>query len=275
MTQPVPQQQDSADLKTPLSSVRSATVDGWQINLPNMHAAVASIVEAAERGEGCSVVTLNLDHLVKLRTNRKFQQAYRSARFISADGGPVARLARRHVPEIERTTGADLVLPLADEAARRNLPVFLFGTNAKVLAAAGQRLSMNTDGRISICGTEAPPMGFDPDSGAADAAIDRIAASGARICFVALGAPKQEVLAARAVARGVPVVFVCIGAALDFLAGTQVRAPRFFQRAGLEWAWRLASNPRRLATRYARCAWLLAELTLLEPLRQKPQDVST
>ncbi len=243
-----------------------ASVDGWPINLPDQRTAIDAIVEAAQ-SDGCfTVFTLNLDHLVKLRSSAAFQQAYRGATFVTADGEPVAQLARRDAPGIVRTTGADLLLPLADACAEAQLPVFLFGTSPGVLAKAGARLVENTDGRLQICGSLSPPIGFDPEGPEADAAIARIAQSGARICFVALGAPKQEIFAARAQAQGVKAGFVCIGASLDFLAGEQVRAPRAFQRAGLEWLWRLGSNPRRLAARYTQCALLLAELRLLAPL---------
>lgn len=256
-----------------LGAAPLALIDGWPITLSNMRQAVSEIATAAERGEGAAAFTLNLDHLVKLRASEKFRNAYRQARFITADGAPVVRLASSQHKGIERTTGADMVLPLAEEAARRGVPVYLFGSTADVLGRAGQRLAANTNGRLCIAGSSAPPMGFNPDGPEGDAAIDLIAASGARICFVALGAPKQELLAARAVSRGVPVVFVGVGAALDFLAGRQVRAPRAVQNAGLEWAWRLASNPRRLALRYARCALLFADLALMSPLRRRPQDV--
>lgn len=242
-----------------------ATVDGWGINVPDQTTAIRVILDAAQTGEGFSVFTLNLDHLVKLRTDDAFRRAYREATFVTADGEPVARLARRDDPRVVRTTGADLMLPLADACADAGLPVFLFGTSPGVLAKAGERLVQNTGGSLEIAGTMSPPLGFDPEGPDADAAIDRIAQSGARICFVALGAPKQEIFAARAHARGVKAGFVCIGASLDFLAGEQIRAPRAFQRAGMEWLWRLGSNPRRLAARYAQCAILLAQLTLPAP----------
>lgn len=237
-----------------------ARVDGWGVNIAALADAVKVTADAAERAEPAAVFTLNLDHLVKLRTSAAFRRAYRTARYVTADGAPVVHLARSQSAAIERTTGADMVLPLAEEAARRGLPVYLFGSSPEVLGRAGRRLADNTDGRLSIAGSESPAMGFDPEGAIADAAIERIARSGARICFVALGAPKQEILAARAVEKGVPVVFVCIGAALDFIAGAQVRAPGFMQRHGLEWIWRLATNPRRLTARYAQCALLYAQL---------------
>lgn len=243
-----------------------SSVDGWTINIPDQPAALNVILAAARERRGFSVFTLNLDHLVKLRTDSAFRAAYRSATFVTADGEPVARLARRQMPNAKRTTGADLVLPLAQACAENGIPVFLFGTTPGVLAAAASRLVQNTDGRLTVAGTWSPPSGFEPQSPAADDAIALIRQSGARICLVALGAPKQEIFAARAVAAGVNAGFVCIGAALDFLAGEQVRAPVILQRLHLEWLWRLASNPRRLALRYAKCAALLGRITLLEPI---------
>jgi exopolysaccharide biosynthesis WecB/TagA/CpsF family protein len=74
------------------------------------------------------------------------------------------------------------------------------------------------------------------------------------LCFLALGAPRQELFASRCIDELDGTACLCIGAALDFIAGTQVRAPMFTQRAGLEWAWRMLKDPRRLAPRYARCA---------------------
>ena len=229
--------------------------------------AVRAIAAAASRDDGFTVFTLNLDHLVKLRRCAKFRWAYARARFVTADGTPVARLAAQQNPKIERTTGADLVVPLAEAAARLELPVYFFGSTEEALARTARALNSRCAGHLDIVGEAAPPAGFDPEGPEADAAIARIEASGARLCFVALGAPKQEIFAARAVARGSSVGFVCVGAALDFLAGSQSRAPRLMQSTGLEWFWRLASNPRRMASRYALCAVLLAQITLLAPVR--------
>ncbi len=244
-----------------------AAVDGWQINVANLDHAVKAIAAAASRGDGFAAFTLNLDHLVKLRGCPKFRRAYGEARFVTADGAPVARLAAQQNPEIERTTGADLVVPLAEAAARLELPIYLFGSTEEVLARTARALNNRCSGNLEIVGEGAPPAGFDPEGPEADAAIARIGASGARLCFVALGAPKQEIFAARAVARGSSVGFVCVGAALDFIAGRQARAPRVMQSSGLEWPWRLVGNPRRMASRYALCALLLAQITLLAPVR--------
>ena len=247
-----------------------AVVDGWGINLSTLDDAVAAVCSAAKRRESFALFTLNLDHLVKLRSDAAFRAAYGEADFVTADGAPVAAFARRQGNDIERTTGADLVEPLCDAAAGRDLPVYLFGTTQTVLRAAQAHLSARTAGRLTIAGMDSPPLSFDPEGADADRAIDRIAASGARICFVALGAPRQELFAARARERGIKVGFICIGAALDFLAGAQHRAPVLMQDWKLEWLWRLATNPRRLGARYALCALLLFEMLFLKPVAAGP-----
>lgn len=248
----------------------SAVVDGWRINIPTLGSAVASIIGAAKREEGFSCLTLNLDHLVKLRNNNAFRAAYSAARFVTADGAPVAFMARRQWPEVERTTGADLLVPLCEAAADDALPVFLFGTSTEVLDRTALELSKKTGGRIEFAGIDAPAMGFDPEGPEADATIERIRASEARLCFVMLGAPKQELFAARAVAAGVKCGFICVGAAADFVSGEQARAPALLQKTGLEWAWRLSQEPGRLWRRYLSCALLLIRIEterLMQPMR--------
>lgn len=245
-----------------------AVIDDQPINLATLDETVAVCADAAQKGEGFALFTLNLDHLVKRRSDAAFRAAYARARFVTADGEPVVRLARRQGARLERTTGADLVAPLCAEAARRGAPVYFYGATPETLARAAERLSAACPG-LKVAGCESPPMGFDPSSEAAAAAGRRIAASGARLCFLALGAPKQEMLADRLAQTHGEIGFVCIGAALDFIAGSQKRAPALMQKTGLEWAWRLASEPRRLAARYARCAALLADLALVEPLRRR------
>lgn len=246
-----------------------ARIDGWGITAPNLQAALSDIVARAKDGTPFTVFTMNLDHLVKLRRSGDFRHAYRNANIVTADGAPVAWLARWQDRSIVRATGADLILPLADAAAEARLPVFLFGTSASVMARAGRELSDRTDGLIDIAGTLAPSAVFDPQGAEADAAIEKIKASGAKLCFVALGAPKQEIFAERAREKGVACGFICIGAAIDFIAKEQIRAPEAMRNSGLEWLWRLASNPRRFAKRYADCAAVLFDLTVVAPMRAR------
>jgi exopolysaccharide biosynthesis WecB/TagA/CpsF family protein len=244
-----------------------ARIDGWPINLETLPATIEHIIRMAKAQTGFTVFTLNLDHLVKLRTSTAFQDAYRRADLVTADGEPVAWLARFQAPGVLRTTGADLFVPVVKAASRNGLPIYLFGSTLAVLNKTQDRLMSETGDQLRVAGIASPSDHFDPEGAEADRAIDAITASGARLCFVALGAPKQEVLAARAVARGCKAGFICIGAAVDFVAGAQVRAPVAFQRYGMEWVWRLANNPRRLAKRYADCARVLIDVAVFAPMR--------
>lgn len=246
-----------------------ARVDGWPVTAPDLATAIHDIITAAKARKPFAVFTLNLDHLVKLRRSSAFRQAYGAADIITADGAPVAWLARRQNRAVERTTGADMMVPLAEAAAVARLPVFLFGSSAAVMARAGRELGERTEGLLDIAGTLAPSASFDPEGTEADAAIETIRRSGAKLCFVALGAPKQEIFAARSKAQGLACGIICIGASLDFIAGAQIRAPEFMQNNGLEWLWRLSTNPRRLARRYGECAILLFDLIAIAPLRDR------
>lgn len=244
------------------SSYAIARIDGTRLNVASEREAIARVIADAGSGRGGTMFTLNVDHLVKLREDVGFRAAYERATYVTADGMPVALVARTRGAAIERVTGADLVVPLCQAAAVHGLPIYVFGTTDPALQAAAKRLRELAPG-LDIAGLEAPAFGFDPQGPGAREAAERIAASGARICFVALGAPKQEVFANSAMLWNRGVVYICVGAAIDFLAGRQHRAPKLLRGAGLEWMWRLATNPRRLTGRYAKSVVYLAGRSLI------------
>lgn len=232
---------------------QNLNVDGISINISSLPDAVSSIVAAAQGGENFSVCTLNLDHVVQLQQKPDFRAAYRRARFVTADGFPIVVLSRLLGTPITRTTGADLVEPLCEAAGLKGLPIYLLGSNDETLEKASAELRKRYAG-LEVAGTFAPGRNFEAFSAEADLAIAKIRASGAKLCFLALGAPKQELFASRCIDELDGTGCLCIGAALDFIAGSQIRAPVMSQKAGLEWAWRMLREPRRLAPRYARCA---------------------
>lgn len=240
-----------------------AIIDGQPINIATLDGAVNTAIDAARRKLGFSLFTLNLDHLVRLRRDPTFRSAYARATFVTADGMPVAKLARRQYAGMTRTTGADLVEPLCAEAARNGLPVFFFGASDRCLQAASQRLQKKFPD-LKIAGICAPPQGFDPTGKEAAAYAKLVAESGARLCFIALGAPKQELFAEKILSEDSTIGAIAVGAAIDFLAGEKIRAPGLFQKIGLEWLWRLSAEPRRLANRYAACSRLLISILINE-----------
>lgn len=210
-------------------------------------------------GQGFSVATMNLDHVVKLCSDSAFRDAYAAQSHVTADGRPVVWLNRLAGRPVDLVTGSDLVEPLAHICAETSVPIAMFGSTGTVLDASANALRERHP-QLVVAFRAAPEMGFDPESREADSMIERIGASGARLCFVALGAPKQEIFAARA-GRALPHVgFVSIGAGLDFIAGAQRRAPRLVRILAAEWLWRLLGDPRRLGRRYAACLIVLPGL---------------
>ena len=151
-------------------------------------------------GRGFTVHVMNLDHVVKLRTDPQFRRAYEIATYVTCDGAPVAALARRQNADVERTPGPDLIEPLCRLAAAERVPVYLFGSSPDALRRTATPLAERCPD-IDICGTDSPPQGFDPQSAAADAALDRMAAAGARLCLISLGSPKQEMFSRRGLDR--------------------------------------------------------------------------
>lgn len=237
-------------------SARGGMTNRVAVNVPSRAELLDDLETRLAQGRGFTVATLNLDHLVKLERDAAFRDAYLAQSHVTADGNPVVWLSGLAGRRIELVTGSDLVLPVVQAAARRGVPVALLGATPAVLDAAAQALCEAVPG-LSVVARIAPPMGFDPLGPGVKPVIAELKASGARLCLIALGAPKQEILAARATAALPHVGFLSIGAGLDFLAGTQTRAPRWVRRIAAEWVWRLAQNPRRLARRYADCLVVL------------------
>jgi exopolysaccharide biosynthesis WecB/TagA/CpsF family protein len=234
-----------------------------QFQLEGLYVDTLSIAEAAKRicqliesGQSLSVFTMNLDHVVKLRRNSAFRRAYERARIILADGFPIALAGRLQGKRVGRATGSDLIEPLCEQASRAGLSVALLGSSFDSLSKAARHLRAAYP-NLNIAGVYSPPQGFTVSPDAIGEAEEFVMRTHANIYFIALGAPKQEFFADKAVAYAESTAFVCIGAGLDFLAGHQHRAPLFVRRIGCEWAWRLAIDPRRLAARYFDCALVL------------------
>lgn len=234
---------------------------GVGVDVLSLDEATSRVLELlAERAETCRyVVTPNLDHAVLLDRNANFRSAYADAALCLADGTPLlwaARLAGQALPE--RVAGSDLgprVLGAAPEGTR----VFLLGGSEEASRRAAENVATRFS-NVNVVGRASPPLGFERDPAISRSLVEQIRSSDAQLVIVGLGAPKQElwVHAHRDDLGGT--VALCIGATIDFLAGTKKRAPRWMQENGLEWLHRAASEPRRLALRYAKDALALPRL---------------
>ncbi len=232
------------------------------VNVPDQVTLLDDIARRFEARQGFSVATLNLDHVVKLARDPDFRVAYGAHTHITADGNPIVWLSRlAGQSDVRLVPGSELVDPVVALASTKGVPVALFGTTDAALSDAATALEANHP-RLEIVLKLSPPMGFDPEGADAEAAIETIKTSGARLVFVCVSAPKQEIFVAKAQRHLPEVGFLSVGAGLDFIAGRQNRAPVWAQKLAMEWLWRLLGNPRRFAARYGACIMVLPKMTL-------------
>ena len=207
---------------------------------------VAHLAARPTRAPCLTVVTPNADHLVRLARQPALRPLYAEAGMRLLDSRVVAGIARSlRLPTPQVVTGSDLTAALLGGVIPPAEPVTILGVAPEAMAALRART-----GHRAIAHWN-PPMGFARDPARFAEAVAFVEANPARFTFLAVGSPQQcqvaAALVARRIARG---VVLCVGASLLFVAGVERRAPGPVQRAGLEWAWRLAQDPRRLARRY-------------------------
>lgn len=233
-----------------------------RINLPRTPDALALVEGRLEQGQGFSLATLNLDHAVLLQRAGPFREAYRRHSHVTADGKPIAWLARKLDRRVERVAGSDLALPCIGIAARLGAPIALIGAADETVLDKAEDALKRTCPELRVALKRSPSFPFDPFGPEADAIIAEVGASEARLALLALGAPRQEILASRLAEACPQLGIMSIGASVDFIAGTAKRAPKAFQSLGFEWVWRLMLEPARLGPRYWRCARLLPRLVI-------------
>ncbi|MGB8812884.1 MAG: WecB/TagA/CpsF family glycosyltransferase [Paracoccaceae bacterium] len=226
------------------------------VNLPNRQALFHAVTARFASKQGFAVATINLDHLVKLARSAAFRRAYCAQDMVVADGNPIVWLSRLAGHPVSLVHGSDLVVPLAQLAAQSGVRVGLVGSTDTALALAADRLRALVPGLdVALC--IAPPFGFDPEGAGAEGILTELSVANIGLCLIALGAPKQEIFAARGRVLTPQIGFASVGAGLDFLAGHQTRAPKWVRKLAMEWVWRMLSDPRRLIPRYAACLAIL------------------
>jgi N-acetylglucosaminyldiphosphoundecaprenol N-acetyl-beta-D-mannosaminyltransferase len=243
----------SAPLTRPRIHLGALDID--DVSLAEALAAVSALVE---RGEGGTVLTPNVDHVVLVEDDARLRAAYAAASLSLVDGTPV--LWASHLlgePLREKVSGSDLILPLMELAAAMRYRVYFLGGGPGVAERAAARLGRLVPD-LRVAGIDAPAIDLD---GSFDEVVARIRAARPHLVLVALGCPKQEIFMHKIAAAVRPAVLLGIGAGLDFFAGTVERAPAWVSAAGLEWLYRLAREPRRLWRRYLvrdpRFLWIL------------------
>lgn len=223
-------------------------IGGLEFQSTGPHAAAEYVVELA-RTRRCAHVHLANAYTIALADRDDFYRQLLNDGTVLADGKPITwfSLLARQAPRIQQVRGLPLFLDVLDVGRHSGLRHFLLGSTEEVLEQMRSRLAERFEG-VKIVGSYSPP--FRPLT--ADEVIYQdglIRQSSADIVWVGLGTPKQDMEAAR-LALSTARTAVAVGAAFDFAAGTLRVAPHWMQSAGLEWLFRLASEPRRLWRRY-------------------------
>lgn len=248
------------DRETAMDAPPICTVWGIPFSRVTTGETVDWIERRIERGDPGYLITANLNYVMLADRMPELANVTSDAAGILADGMPIvwrSKLARNTANQLpERVAGSELIYRIAERGGQRRWRFFFLGAAPGVAQAAADRLAATYPG-LKIAGVEAPP--FRPLSDdEEEALVDRILTARADCLLVAFGQPKGELWIHKHYRRlGVPVC-IQLGATFDFVAGTARRAPRFFQRTGTEWAFRMLHDPRRLVPRYAdNAAWLL------------------
>jgi N-acetylglucosaminyldiphosphoundecaprenol N-acetyl-beta-D-mannosaminyltransferase len=239
-----------------------ASVLGSHIDAMDWDECLKRIMDWAAAGVSGYVCLCNVHSVVTARREPAFRHIIAAADLAAPDGAPVAwclrRMGFRGQPRI---SGPDLMWKSIARAAVERQPVYLYGGNPETLQRLAERLKREFPA-LKLAGCHSPPF-RSLTSGEDEAIVREIGRSGARLVFVSLGCPRQEAWMADHRGR-IGAVMIGVGAAFDFHAGVAKRAPSWMRNAGLEWAHRLLSEPRRLWRRYLVtntlfCAYLLGD----------------
>jgi N-acetylglucosaminyldiphosphoundecaprenol N-acetyl-beta-D-mannosaminyltransferase len=213
-------------------------------------ALVERVVSDSEHGRGGWIITANVDYLQRFVTVPASAALYKKADCIVADGVPLLWACKLlGTPLPDRIAGSDLVWLVAEHASRRHRSLYLLGGNSGAGEAAARILRARCPG-LRIAGLSSPRISNPPTAAELEALRGELARCAPDIVYVALGAPKEELLIAALHEQFPRTWWIGVGISLSFVAGEVTRAPRWMQSIGLEWLHRLMQEPRRLGSRY-------------------------
>jgi len=238
---------------------------GVKVSVCDYTSAVKAVIDAAQARRRLTVSALAVHGVMTGALDREHRARLNALDLVVPDGQPVRwALNGLHRAGLrDRVYGPELMLRIAAQACRARYPVFLYGSTSDVLDKLQANLVTRFPGLV-ICG--ARPSQFRRLSvEERDVLANEIRASGARITFVGLGCPRQEAWTYEH-RELLDMPIVAVGAAFDFHAGTMPQAPAMMQATGLEWAFRLFHEPRRLWRRYVLLNPLYVALVVMQRL---------
>ena len=221
---------------------------GMRVDASNYDKAASRIVEWGRRRESRYVCIAAVNNVVEAHKRPEYREIMNQSDFTTSDGMPLVwGLRKLGIPEATRVYGPDLTPVICEHAARAGVGVGFYGGTPEVLDDLVSSLIKRFPA-LRVTYRWAPPFRPLTDEEEAEF-VNAVNESGTGVLLVGLGAPKQEQLMARL--RGeIAATMVGVGAAFDFLAGKKRQSPPWMQRAGLEWLFRLVTEPKRLWRRY-------------------------
>lgn len=222
---------------------------GVEVSALTLESELEAIFQAAKGFESTCVSHLAVHGIVEASKNSEYNEIIRNFEIVAPDGFPVKfALNTLHKVQLpERVSGPDFMLKAAERAVKEKIKIYLYGSTDEALKKLKKNLVDKFPG-LDIAGSKASL--FRPLTPSEDKElIKEINNSEAGITFIGLGCPLQEKFAYEHKSQ-ICSVMVCVGAAFDFHAGVKKRAPLWMQKSGLEWLFRLLSEPKRLAKRY-------------------------
>jgi N-acetylglucosaminyldiphosphoundecaprenol N-acetyl-beta-D-mannosaminyltransferase len=251
-------------------TLESRSILGMRVDATSYEDGAGRVVRWAQEKRSAYVCVASVHMVMETFDSEAFRQAVNGADLITPDGRPLVwALQGLGVRSASQVRGTDLTASVVERAAHEDVPIGLYGGTPELLESFVRVLETRYP-RIQVTCKIAPP--FRPLTPEEDKAVTQeIVDSGARILFVGIGCPKQEGWMAEHKGR-IPAVMLGVGAAFDFHTGRIRQAPRWMQSAGLEWAFRLAMDPRRLWRRYAKHNPRFVALLLLQLLGLRHYD---
>ena len=228
---------------------RRVNVLGVGVSAITMADALAAIDQWIATRAPQYVCVTGVHGVMESQVDPSLREIHNQAGLVTPDGMPLVWLSRLHGHHhVQRVYGPDLMLACCEASIGNGYRHFFYGGGPGVAERLAKRLGERFDG-LQIVGTWSPPF-RDLTAAEEEAMIDRITSSKPDIVWVGLSTPKQERWMARYIGRLPAAVLIGVGAAFDIHAGVTKQAPPWMQRSGLEWLFRLATEPRRLARRY-------------------------
>jgi N-acetylglucosaminyldiphosphoundecaprenol N-acetyl-beta-D-mannosaminyltransferase len=235
--------------KAPAVNASYTNILGVPISAVDMDGAVNTIADWIKRKRRHYVCVCNVHTVMECQKDEATREVYREAGMVTPDGMPLVWVSRlMGKPDVRRVYGPDLMLEVFEKSVKEGWRHFFYGGAPGVADDLAAKMRDRFPG-LQIAETICPPFRALTAAEEVDV-VNRINQSGADIVWVGIGAPRQELWMAKHRRALDPSVLVGVGAAFDFLSGVKPQAPRWMMNSGLEWLFRLGSEPKRLWRRY-------------------------